>query len=232
MTANAPTPTAKTPTTPDAPVVPAAVVPAAVVPSAAVTPPVVPPVAAVEPPAVPPVVAITPPTPPAVTPPVAAVVPPVVAVPERYDFVLDGNQKVSQGAIDAITPALREAGVTQEKATKLVTDFLKYQAGLPAVKNAADLEALRQDPELGLLNLGRTQNEVNEALASFTTPAERQKLSEMGMANDPVLVRMFRRIGRASMGVTNTPPSDPRPVEVKTTAQKLYGNPAKATHGT
>lgn len=113
--------------------------------------------------------------------------------------------------------------MSQAAATKLITDFIKYQTGpLTVARNAADMETLRKDPELGLLNLGRTQATVNEALAAFTTPAERDELSKLGMVNNLTLVRMFARIGRA-MGEAGATPSDPRPVVQKTTAQKLYG---------
>lgn len=235
MAGNTSTPSGETPTQPTAPVVPAATTPvvASATPPAPATPPVTP---AVTPPAVTPPVtaAVTPPvTPPAVEPPATPpVVPPVVAtVPEKYEFKLEGDlkdQKVSQAAIDAITPAMKKAGMTQEAANALVTDFLKYQTGLIPAKNAADLEAVRQDPELGLMNFGRTQNYIAEALAAFSTPADREMLSKMGMVNDPRLVRFFAKVGRAMAGAGQPEPGTP-PVEKKTTAQKLYGGTAQAS---
>lgn len=223
MVENVTTPPGKTSTTPNAPTVPAVVTPVT-----AQTTPVVAPTPPVEPaaPIVAPVAAVTP-TPPAETP-VAPVVAPVVAavVPENYEFVLEGDAKVDSAAIQAITPALKKAGMTQAAAQELVSDFAKYQLALPAAKNASDLEAIRKDPEIGLLNFGRTQNEINQALSAFTTPAERESLSKMGMANDPALVRMFMRIGRA---MSEAPQTDQggRPAEVKTTAQRLYGPKAQ-----
>lgn len=118
--------------------------------------------------------------------------------------------------------------MSQAAATKLVSDFVKYQTGLPAAKNAADLETLRSDPEIGQLNFGRTQATVNEALAAFTTPEMRDRLSAKGMVNDPDLVRFFLKVGRAMADAGETPRGAPE-IAQKTTAQKLYGKTSAAT---
>ena len=153
----------------------------------------------------------------------------IEGIPEAYDIKLEGDITINQVAIAALTPALKEAGLTNAAATKLIGDYAKFQLAQPALKNAADLEVIRKDPELGQLNFGRTQSQINEALAAFTTPEERATLSSIGMANDPILVRMFTRIGRAMAEAPQTDAGPRAPVE-KTITQRLYGGGDRVEH--
>ena len=148
--------------------------------------------------------------------------PAAAVVPEAYTVKLEGEVQVNADAITALTPTFKELGLSNDGATKLANAFVKYQLQAPARKNEADLAVLRQDPEIGLLNFGRTQAQINDALGAFTTDAERTKLSALGMANDPVLVRMFQRIGAAMSEAPEALPARIVPAP-KTTAQKLFG---------
>jgi hypothetical protein len=142
--------------------------------------------------------------------------------PEVYDLKGKGGQPVDPGLMATMLPVLKEAGITPKAAQSLVDTFNAYQTKLlPEIMNR-DLETLRKDPELGLLNFGRTQNRINDALAAFSTPDERKVLTEMGIANNPTLVRMFHRIGTAMQEPPQTD-AGPQPRSPRSTGNKLYG---------
>jgi|ERR1700722_974863 len=142
--------------------------------------------------------------------------------PAVYDLKGKGGQPVDPGLMQTMLPVLKEAGITPKAAQSLVDTFNAYQAKLlPEIMNR-DLETLRKDPELGLLNFGRTQARINDALAAFSTPDERKVLTEMGIANNPTLVRMFHRIGTAMQEPPQTD-AGPQPRAPRSTGNKLYG---------
>ncbi len=148
------------------------------------------------------------------------------AVPEGdYEIKLEGDLKdvaLNPDSIKAITPVLKELGLSTAKASKLAAAFVQYQMGVPAAKNQADLATLRADPEFGQLNFGQTRQRIDDALAAFTTADERATLVKIGMVNDPALVRMFVRIGAAMSGATQEDTGRPAP-QHQSTAKKLYG---------
>lgn len=149
--------------------------------------------------------------------------PPVVdAVPEKYELVGIEGQPVDAPLVEALTPILKEAGVKSSQAQALITAYTNYAKQMPGILAQRDLEALKADPELGKLNLGRTQARVNDALAAFTLPEERAQLAAMGLANNPVLVRMFHRIGSA-MGEPQQTDAGARVPEPRSKASRLYG---------
>lgn len=147
-------------------------------------------------------------------------------VPEGdYQITLEGELKdvpLNTASITAMAPIFKDLKLTSAQVNKLAAGFVKYQLGAPAAKNAADLATLRADPEFGQLHFGETQQRINDALAAFTTPAEREALAKIGMANDPALTKMFARIGAA---MSESPQTDTgRPgAKIKSTASKLYG---------
>lgn len=155
-------------------------------------------------------------TPPEGTPPDPNV------VPEKYELIGFEGKPVDAPLVDALTPILKEAGVKAGQAQALISAYSEYAKNAPAQMAARDLDALKADPELGKLNFGRTQARVNDALAAFTLPAERAALTAMGLANNPVLVRMFHRIG-AAMGEPPQTDSGARVPEPRSRASRLYG---------
>ena len=142
-------------------------------------------------------------------------------VPDKYDLKV-GESPVSPQFLDAITPLFKEVGVTQPQAQKLADAFAAHQKAVIPQIMARDLDTLRADPELGKLNFGRTQARVNDALAAFSTPQERQTLTDLGLANNLTLVRMFHRIG-ASMQEPPQTDAGRQPREKPATQTKLYG---------
>lgn len=159
--------------------------------------------------------------PPVIDPVAPTVVAPVVGIPEKYDLKL-GDVPVNQSLLDAVSPIFKKSGMTNEAAQELATAFAAHQKALIPQIMERDLEALKADKTLGGLNLARTQSRVNDALAAFTTPQERDALTAMGIANNPNLVRMFYRIGSSMQDAPQTD-AGPQVREKPSRATKLYG---------
>lgn len=168
-------------------------------------------------------------TPPAEIPPavetkpevVAPVVtPPVVdpkAVPEKYEL-----KDVNPSLLAAVTPLFKEMGITSDKAQALATVVAEHNKAMIPQILARDLETLKADPQLGGLNLARTQARINDALAAFSTPQDRAELTARGLANNPVLVRMFHRIGVSMQEAPQTEVGH-QPREKLPREKRLYG---------
>lgn len=121
-------------------------------------------------------------------------------IPDLYELKGAKGEAVDPAIAKALSPALKAAGLTAEKANGIVSAFLESQAELPKRMLARDLEVTMKDPEIGGLNWGKSQGMINEALTAFTTPAFRQKLERWGIANDLEFVRVFASIGKAMRG--------------------------------
>lgn len=125
-----------------------------------------------------------------------------------------------------MTSAFKAANLTQAQLNSILPAFLEYQRGQPARMLAADVETLKKDPELGMMNFGKTQGLVNDALAAFTTPQFRQKLERWGIANDLEFVRVFAAVGKAMRG--DTPASgQPNTAGDESLADRIYGRAKK-----
>lgn len=129
-------------------------------------------------------------------------------------------------ALTAMTPAFKEAGLTQTQVDTLAKTFVTYQQSLAPAMLAADLEVTMKDPAIGGMNWGRTQGYVNDALAGFTTPEFRKQLEKWGVANNLEFVRVFERIGKAMRGDTPAR-GQPSTAVGESTADRIYGRAKK-----
>ena len=152
--------------------------------------------------------------------PIPAVVAP--ALPDLYEI----KGSTDPAFAKALSPAFKAAGLTQEKADGIVSTFLQFQAQMPQQLLARDLEVVMKDPELGGLNWGKTQGQINEALTAFTTPEFRQKLERWGIANDLEFVRVFASIGKAMRGDSPSR-GEPTTMQAESRADRIYGRAQK-----
>jgi hypothetical protein len=143
------------------------------------------------------------------------------AVPESYALKI-GEQEVNPAIVAAITPILKQAGVSAKNAQALAEAYEQAQQALIPMMIEADLAAVKADPELGGLKFVRTERRITDALRQFTTQKERDALTAMGLVNNPTLVRMFHRIGAAMEEAPQTEDSSGR-AEKLPSSKKLYG---------
>lgn len=166
----------------------------------------------------------------AAKPPEGAAAPPPV-IPEIYVLpeLKDSAGKaiaLNPELLPVMGPAFKAANLSQDAVNGLVKTFIDYQQQLPAKMLARDLEVTMKDPALGQMNWGKTQGQVNEALAAFTTPEFRSKLERWGIANDLEFVRVFASIGRAMRGDVATRGS-PTSASEESVADRMYGRATK-----
>jgi hypothetical protein len=143
--------------------------------------------------------------------------------PEVAKFLKD-NGGLNPELLPALTPALKEAKLTQKQFAVVANAFLGFQQQLPQMMLARDMAAVKADPSIGGLNYARSMEEVSVALDAFADPDFKKWAVQAGIANKPEFVRVFQRIGRAMRAASDSPSSSsPDAAPVETTAQKLYG---------
>lgn len=149
------------------------------------------------------------------------------ALPEKYELPKIEGVEYNEAVLGVMSPAFKDAKLTQGQVDTVVKTFMDYQKGIPAQILARDLEVTMKDPALGGMHWGRTQGYVNDALASFTSPEFRKQLEDWGIANNVEFVRCFERIGRAMRG-DDIPGGQPTSAGETSRADRMYGKAKKA----
>ena len=157
-------------------------------------------------------------------------------VPEAYDLAAPEGFTIDAKDVELATPVLKEIGLSNEAANKLVPvmaqvvqnrfDALQAQQ----LQQVADwrkerFEEARNDPEIGGAKWDESIALAAKALDQFGAPKGspfRNALDESGWGNHVEMVRMFTKIGRAIGEDTFTRADAGAPV--KDTATVLYPN--------
>lgn len=134
--------------------------------------------------------------------------PPAPVVPEAYAFAnLPEGYSISEEQMAAFSPVLKELGLTQEQADKLVAfdaqrslaaqEASQQQAVEFRNKQVGEWEtALRGDAEFGGANFDANVAIAQQALAAYGTPELSAMLSESGLGTHPEVVRFFHKVGK------------------------------------
>lgn len=142
--------------------------------------------------------------------------------PEAVEF-LKKNGGLNPDLLPALTPALKEAGLTQKQFSGITSAFLAFQEKLPQMMLARDMAAVKADPAIGGLNYSRSMEEVSVALDAFADPDFKKWAVQAGVANKLEFVRVFQRIGRAMRAASDSPSiGSPDAAPAETMAQRLY----------
>ena len=127
------------------------------------------------------------------------------AIPEKYEFKLPEGMAVNQEALDAITPAFKEAGLTQENAQKLI------EAYHPVMQKMMDAQRESAMGEFKTMVDGWKQDTIKMYGADYAkelanasrfidalpdSDKVREVLNETGVGNHPVLVKAFVEAGK------------------------------------
>ncbi|MGH8464566.1 MAG: hypothetical protein ACRER5_10500, partial [Pseudomonas sp.] len=130
------------------------------------------------------------------------------AVPEAYAFSnLPEGYAISDEQLAAFSPVLKELGLTQEQADKLVAfDAQRSLASQEAQQQAAvDFRnkqvgewetALKSDATFGGANFDANVAIAQQALTDFGTPELTTMLKESGLGSHPEVVRFFHKVGQ------------------------------------
>lgn len=130
--------------------------------------------------------------------------------PEKYEaFTLPEGMEVDEELLAEFTPTLKELGLTQAAAQKVMdfapkliertvqqtTAALLDQVGM--ADRASWSESSRTDKEFGGDKLNENLAVAQKAMTAFGTPELRAVLNKTGLGNHPELIRAFVRAGKA-----------------------------------
>lgn len=130
------------------------------------------------------------------------------AVPEAYAFSnLPDGYSISDEQLAAFSPVLKDLGLTQEQADKLVAfdaqrslaaqEASQQQAVEFRNKQVGEWEtALRNDAAFGGANFDANVAVAQQFLTDFGSPELSAFLAESGLGSHPEVVRMFHKAGK------------------------------------
>jgi hypothetical protein len=124
-------------------------------------------------------------------------------VPDTYaDFTLPEGFGINPEYMSKLAPALKELGMTQDAAQKLITAHVEgVQASEGARTNAFTqlkqdwLDQAKADETIGGDKWDTTVKHARAALETFGTPELNQLLKDYGIGNNPELLRIFSKVG-------------------------------------
>lgn len=133
-------------------------------------------------------------------------------VPETYEFSMPDGVELDQAAVDKFTPVFKDAGLTQEAASKLVAAYAEHMADLGGQGAAQfdalyeerfaadvhkrieqDAKALKDDPEIGGAKAAAVHKQVADFLGQHKTEAFDELHKRYGLGNNPEIVRIIKR---------------------------------------
>lgn len=157
--------------------------------------------------------------------------------PEKYEMTAPEGSTFDTASFEAVEPVLRELGLTNDQAQKLVNGYaekivpaLMERANGAVLQQAADTrrewaDAFAADPEIGGANKDRTIADAARAFDHYGLKKGegiRQLLDESGLGNHPDMIRFVARVGRdLDEGSFERGAAVSEP---KTAEQKLYGS--------
>ena len=130
-------------------------------------------------------------------------------VPEKYEFKLPEGQALDTGLLDKVTPVMKELGLTQVQAQKLVDVYAPY-----IKEQSAALVKQSQEESMKVFNQMKTEwkDQTNKLLGAepakelayaakfinkFGSPELRQMFNDTGVGNHPELVKLLVAAGKA-----------------------------------
>jgi hypothetical protein len=126
---------------------------------------------------------------------------------EVADIVLkfpDGMQ-VDKDLVDKFTPIAKELGLKSDQAQKIANLYAeRIQAQEKSVTDAwanqqkSWAEANRKDPEIGGPNYDANVAVAREAISKFGGEALRKEIDELGIGDNPALLKAWVQIGKAT----------------------------------
>lgn len=127
-------------------------------------------------------------------------------VPEdgKYEFKMPEGIELDAKMAEAMSPVLKDLGLTQGQAQKLAEGLAAYrkseaEAGAKewADINARWVDTAKKDKEIGGANWDTSVKTAQAALSRFGTPELKAFLAESGGGNHPEVIRIMARVGNA-----------------------------------
>jgi hypothetical protein len=131
---------------------------------------------------------------------------PADEIPEdgRYDFNLPEGMAIDQKLAEAMSPVLKDIGLTRGQAQALAGALAAHRQAEAAngSREWADIQtgwvnSAKKDSEIGGARWDASVSTAQGALARFGTPGLRAFLTESGGGNHPEVIRFMARVGNA-----------------------------------
>lgn len=131
---------------------------------------------------------------------------PADEIPEdgRYDFNLPEGMAIDEKLAEAMSPVLKDIGLTRGQAQALAGALAAHRQAEAAhgAHEWADIQtgwvnSARKDAEIGGARWDASVATAQGALARFGTPGLRTFLTESGGGNHPEVIRFMARVGSA-----------------------------------
>lgn len=132
---------------------------------------------------------------------------PTAEVPDKYEFTPVDGVEIDQAAVELATPVLKDLGLTNEQANKLVPVLQGVIANRDqqmidsiATERAKWLTEAKADPEIGGKAFGDNLALAATALdrLGFVKDSPfRKLLDDSGLGNHPEMIRAWSKVGKA-----------------------------------
>lgn len=138
--------------------------------------------------------------------------------PEDFELKFAEGLAPDPQQVDGFKKLAKEAGLKGEQAQKFVDFYQNMQsaytkAQIETFEKAQNerLESLKADKEFGGPNWDKSVSYAHRAILKFGGAELAQSLDRMGLGNEPTLIKLFARIGKALgedslAGSTSAPP--------------------------
>lgn len=128
-----------------------------------------------------------------------------VGAPEKYEFKATEGSVLAEPFVNAFSETAKELNLSQDAAQKLIDKMQpviqeQQVAALNDVvtkQSQAWAEAAKVDKEFGGEKLNENLAIAKKAAEQFSTPELREMLEKTGLGNNPEVLRMFYRVGKA-----------------------------------
>jgi hypothetical protein len=121
-------------------------------------------------------------------------------VPEDgvYKLTLPDDMPVDDALLAAISPAMKEAGITGKQANTLAAAFAaqkKAEVEQWGQTVSGWVDSAKKDPEIGGANWDSTVKSATKVIGQFGTPELKEYLNMTGAGNHPEVIRLMAKVG-------------------------------------
>ena len=125
-------------------------------------------------------------------------------IPDKYEFRLPEGFVLNEESVIAVTPLLKELGVSQEKAQELADFHFKEMARVEGERAAAHADLIRQwqaetrkDVEIGGAKLNENLSYANRLISKFAGDEFISLMRETGLQHNVSFLRFMVKAGKA-----------------------------------
>jgi hypothetical protein len=153
---------------------------------------------------------------------------PKPVVPEKYEFKVPDGMQIDSAVTEALTPAFKELGLTQEQVNKLVEPYNKAMLAAEAKRDSDFQDWMKtnaQNYEKSIRKEWGNEFDANlkvaqRGLARVFGPEGKKLLDETGLGSHPEFLKAFHTVGK--MIQEDQPPAGGQPSGRKPLESVLY----------